>query len=177
MATAEVFEFESHPGRTLSLLLFTDVTNSRELNTLLRAGKLDPELALLNAALVPGTLPVLLAAQKALTLQSRKGLITKTLHSELVYSYSGSKHITESLKRCGINDEMTYILVARFDATQAELNAARQLIKGTQVNLLNLALKYSKELITKFYKVTPAELHVSTLEEAIICRIGARDAL
>jgi len=37
--------------------------------------------------------PVLAAAHKALLSKARESLTTRTLHSELVYNYSGSKHV------------------------------------------------------------------------------------
>ena len=43
---------------------------------------------------VPATFPVLAAAHKALLAQSRNSLATRTLHSELIYNYSGSKHVS-----------------------------------------------------------------------------------
>jgi EKC/KEOPS complex subunit CGI121/TPRKB len=43
---------------------------------------------------VPATYPVLAAAHKALLAQSRDSLATRTLHSELIYNYSGSKHVS-----------------------------------------------------------------------------------
>ncbi|KAG0536640.1 hypothetical protein BDA96_03G081000 [Sorghum bicolor] len=108
-------------GSTISLALFSDVSNSRELLDLMQSGKLEPEVAFLNASLVPDVFPVLAAALKALLSKSRESLTTRTLHSELVYNYSGSKHITESLKRCGISDDTTYILAACFDASDEEV--------------------------------------------------------
>jgi len=42
---------------------------------------------------VPDVFPVLAAAHKALLSKARESLTTRTLHSELVYNYSGSKHV------------------------------------------------------------------------------------
>ncbi|PNT69909.1 hypothetical protein BRADI_2g02780v3 [Brachypodium distachyon] len=109
-------------GHSVSLALFSDVSNSRELLDLMQSGKLEPEVAFLNASLVPDVFPVLAAAHKALLAKSREALTTRTLHSELVYNYSGSKHITESLKRCGVADDTQYILAARFDASDEEVS-------------------------------------------------------
>lgn len=39
--------------------------------------------------------PVLAAAHKALLSKARESLTTRTLHSELVYNYSGSKHVID----------------------------------------------------------------------------------
>ncbi|ONI23154.1 hypothetical protein PRUPE_2G172700 [Prunus persica] len=43
------------------------------------------------------------------------------LHYELVYNYSGSKHITESLKRCGISESSTYVLATYFNSSSDEI--------------------------------------------------------
>jgi EKC/KEOPS complex subunit CGI121/TPRKB len=149
----------------------------------MQSGKLEPEVAFLNASLVrsdfllmcsasltvcsvyrgfswvtyyalfhklqvPDVFPVLAAAHKSLLSKARESLTTRTLHSELVYNISGSKHvisladvafafydvalaeyvdgfpsvqIRESLKRCGVSDDTKYILAARFDASDEEV--------------------------------------------------------
>uniref|UniRef100_A0A7I4CLR6 EKC/KEOPS complex subunit CGI121 n=1 Tax=Physcomitrium patens TaxID=3218 RepID=A0A7I4CLR6_PHYPA len=169
------FPVDTHPGHSLHLLLFKDVTNSNELVEAMKAGTLSPELAFFTATLVPSTFPVLVAAHKALLAQSRDNLATRTLHSELIYNYSGSKHISEALRRFGINETSSYILVGRFDATPED--ATRGLIQGSEINLEELSKEASQSLILKYYKITPAELEVSSLEEAVTCRIAARDIL
>ncbi|XP_028781046.1 EKC/KEOPS complex subunit Tprkb-like isoform X1 [Neltuma alba] len=164
-------------GSTLSLALFTDVTNSKELLESMQAATLEPEVAFLNALLIPDVFPVLAAGHKTLIAKSRDSLTTRTLHSELVYNYSGSKHITESLKRCGISDTTTYILAARFDATPEEMKAIEKLINGKEVDLEELEARANQAQIQKHYKISGPELGVSSLADAITCRIAARDAL
>uniref|UniRef100_A0A0A9G959 Uncharacterized protein n=1 Tax=Arundo donax TaxID=35708 RepID=A0A0A9G959_ARUDO len=164
-------------GCSVSLALFSDVSNSRELLDLMQSGKLEPEVAFLNASLVPDVFPVLAAAHKALLSKARESLTTRTLHSELVYNYSGSKHITGSLKRCGISDDTTYILAVRFDASDEETKAVEKLISGTEIDLAELEARAKQPQILKHYKITPQELSISTLPDAIVCRIAARDAL
>ncbi|XP_008785399.1 EKC/KEOPS complex subunit TPRKB-like [Phoenix dactylifera] len=164
-------------GSTFSLALFTDVTNSKELLDSMQAGKLQPEVALLNASLIPDVFPVLAAAHKALIAKSRESLTTHTLHSELVYSYSGSKHITESLKRCGISDDTTYILAARFGASHDEMKDIEKLICGKEIDLEALGGGAHHAQIQKHYKISAQELAISSLADAITCRIAARDAL
>lgn len=44
---------------------------------------------------VPDVFPVLAAGHKALLSKARESLTTRTLHSELVYNYSGSKHVID----------------------------------------------------------------------------------
>ncbi|XP_057783031.1 uncharacterized protein LOC131000906 isoform X2 [Salvia miltiorrhiza] len=165
-------------GTTLSLALFVDVTNSKELLELMQAGTLEPEVAFLNASLIPDVFPVLAAANKTLVAKIRDSLTTRTLHSELVYNYSGSKHqISESLKRCGISDSTTYILAARFGATADEMTAIKGLIKGTEIGLEELETRANQAQIQKHYKISAPELGISSVADAITCRISARDAL
>ncbi|KAL3515275.1 hypothetical protein ACH5RR_022177 [Cinchona calisaya] len=170
----KVFEVN---GSSLCLALFVDVTNSKELLDLMQAGTLEPEVALLNALLIPDVFPVLAAAHKTLVAKSRQSLTTKTLHSELVYNYSGSKHISESLKRCGISESSTYILVARFNASADEMTAIEKLIKGREIDLDDLEGRANQSQIQKHYKISSLELGISSVADAIVCRIAARDAL
>ncbi|KAK3195783.1 hypothetical protein Dsin_027093 [Dipteronia sinensis] len=175
LATMKVFEISNET--TLSLALFTDVTNSKELLELMQAGTLEPEVAFLNASLIPDVFPLLAAAHKTLVSKLRESLTTRTLHSELVYNYSGSKHITESLKRCGISDSLTYVLAARFNASPDEMKAVEKLINGKEIDLEELEGRADKAHIHKHYKITAVELGISSLADAITCRIAARDAL
>lgn len=170
----KVFEIN---GNSISLSLFKDVTNSKELLDSMQAGTLEPEVAFLNASLIPDIFPVLAAAHKTLVAKSRKSLATRTLHSELVYNYSGSKHITESLKRCGISDTMTYVLVARFNTPLDEINSIEKLINGKEIDLEELEGRANQAQIQKHYKITAPELGISSLADAISCRIAARDTV
>uniref|UniRef100_A0A6M2EKT1 Uncharacterized protein n=1 Tax=Populus davidiana TaxID=266767 RepID=A0A6M2EKT1_9ROSI len=169
--------FDINGSNTLSLSLFTDVTNSKELLDSMQAGKLEPEVAFLNASLIPDVFPLLAAAHKTLIAKSRDSLTTRTLHSELVYNYSGSKHITESLKRCGISDSTTYILAARFNASPDEMKAVEKLINGKEIELEELEGRANQAQIQKHYKISGLEAGLSSLADAITCRIAARDAL
>ncbi|MFQ6657456.1 hypothetical protein Gotur_027117 [Gossypium turneri] len=170
----KVFEINDN---TLSLALFADVTNSKELLDSMQAGTLDPEVAFLNASLIPDVFPVLAAAHKTLISKSRESLTTRTLHSELVYNYSGSKHITESLKRCGISESSSYVLAARFNASPDEMKAVEKLINGKEIDLDEFEGRADQAQIQKHYKISGPELGISTLADAITCRIAARDAL
>ncbi|KAH0871652.1 hypothetical protein HID58_078674 [Brassica napus] len=121
---------------TLSVSLFTDVTNSKELLSSILDGSLKLEVSFLNALL-----------------------------------------ITESLKRCGISETTTYILAARFNASPFEMEEVAKLINGKEIDLEELKTQANEAHILKHYKITSQELVISSLGDAIVCRIAARDAL
>lgn len=56
-------------------------------------GKLEPEAALIDASVVMSPLVVEAAGGVALRQQEKGGLKTKSLHAELVFGLSGSKHV------------------------------------------------------------------------------------
>ncbi|KAH0900817.1 hypothetical protein HID58_040320, partial [Brassica napus] len=122
---------------TLSVSLFSDVTNSKELLSSILDGTLKLEVSFLNALL-----------------------------------------ITESLKRCGISESCsTYILAARFNASPLEMEEVAKLINGKEIDLEELKTHANQAHMLKHYKITSQELGISSLEDAIVCRISARDAL
>ncbi|XP_035834783.1 EKC/KEOPS complex subunit TPRKB isoform X5 [Helianthus annuus] len=146
-------------GTTLSVALFTDVANSKYYFCTL--------FFRLNLCVIETLILAreLLELMQAGTLEPEVALLNASL-------------ISESLKRCGISDSTTYILVARFGALEEEMTAMKTLIKGKEIDLEELEGKANKPQIQKHYKITGVELGISTLGDAITCRIAAaRDAL
>lgn len=58
------------------------------------SGSLQPECSLANASLIPDLFVFHMAAHKALVAATRSALKTRTLHAELVFNLSGSKHVS-----------------------------------------------------------------------------------
>ncbi|KEH39651.1 kinase-binding protein CGI-121 [Medicago truncatula] len=114
---------------------------------------------------IPYIFPVIAAAHKTLVAKSQDSLTTHTLQSELVYNYSGSKHITESLKRCGISGSTIYILAARFDASPDEIKAIEKLVIGKEIDLEELERRANQSQIQKYHHLLNADA---------TCRIAAR---
>ncbi|PRW39074.1 EKC KEOPS complex subunit Tprkb [Chlorella sorokiniana] len=174
-ATEEVLRFEDFPGHSLTVVLFKDVTNSKELRDAVQAGSLSPECALANATLVPDLLVLHAAAYKALAASQRGELRTRSLHAELVFSLSGSKHIAETLGRYGINPDCRHILAARFDALPDEVQQMRSLVAGSPAPLAELPSLAEQQQLKKYLKVSQEELAIGSLADAQLMRIAARD--
>ncbi|CAI0557284.1 unnamed protein product [Linum tenue] len=150
--------FQIDGNNTLSLALFAEVANSKELLDSMQAGNLELEVSFMNASLIPDVFPILAAAHKAFVSKSRDSLTTRTLHSELVYNISGSKHLhvcPRSSLQC---------LAGRYES-------------GRNVDLEELESRANQAQILKHYKISAMELGISSLADAITCRIASRDAL
>lgn len=158
----------------LHVCLFTDVKNCSEIRKLV-VGGMPTEYAFLNAELVPSLFALQVAAQKALAASLDGTLRTKSLHTEIVYNISGCAHIAESLSRFGVNDSTTHLLIARIDATDEELDHLSTLVEGNVALIERLSELTSTATVLKYYKILPVELKVGSLEEAILCKMAARD--
>mmetsp|Transcript_12005 Transcript_12005/g.33761 ORF Transcript_12005/g.33761 Transcript_12005/m.33761 type:complete len:176 (-) Transcript_12005:264-791(-) len=171
-----VLGFEAFPGRNLTVMLFTDVSNGGEIKKGIVAGSHPTEAAFVNAELVPELFIFHLAAMKALLGESRDKLVTHSLHSELVYNVSGSKHISETLRRWGVSEGTKSLLVAKFDAGEGDVEAVQALVTGRQVPLEELCqLASNGKALQKAYKLTQQELSIGSAADGIAMRIAARD--
>lgn len=173
----EHFTLAGTPDATLSVLLYNDVTNSKQLQERLVTGDLPAECAILNATLIPDIFLLRLAAEVALQAQQGGTLRTRALHSEIVYNLSGSRHITESFRRYGITEKVSSVLVARINALPNEMESIRESVQGEVVPLSTLSDLADRELLVKYHKLAGPALQMSTLVDAIACHMATRDVL
>lgn len=166
---------QAFPERNLTVILFKDVTNAGEIHAKLLDRSLEPELALINPSKVQSVFALHLAAHKSVAAHEREALATHTLHSEVVFNLSGLKHITEGLKRFGMAEDASEVLVCRFDATDEDIAATRGLVKGIEVDI-ETALEglRDQDAIKKNYKTGDLECQVGvgTIEDAVLARIA-----
>ncbi|GLC43396.1 hypothetical protein PLESTF_000429000 [Pleodorina starrii] len=171
-----VLEFEAYPGRTLTLALFKDCKNAKDVRATISDSS-TAGFAYFNAETIIDPFVVQLAGYRALAAESSGRMKTKSLHTELIYDVSGTTHVAESLKRFGVTDECKSLLAARFDCKPEELEALRSRIQGTQAPLSELPTLANLELIDKYYKISKAELQARSRTDAVAFRIGAKDCL
>ena len=178
-----VLKFEAFPDRNLTVILFKDVTNAKDVLDKLLARTLEPEVALVNPRPIQSLFALRLAAHKALASRERNALTTRTLHSELVYNLSASKHITE-----GSQEVRHGRRVGRRVGVQVRRVRRRRggrllaMFPGAvPVNDVEdgMAALRDDALVKKYYK--PGELEckegIGSVEDAVVSRIGARDVL
>ena len=168
----------------LGIALFDEVKNAKEISKVVKSGTFDVEMALMNPKTVISLDVVRLCAFKAIAaLKTKNGLVTKTLHSEIIFNCSPKTNINEAFRRFGANDASTAILVASLDLKGEEENASkiRKLINGREIEATNgnLCRFADLEAIRKYYKLDECgeELKISSLEEAVLTRIGTREVM
>eukprot|EP01126_Amoeba_proteus_P001652 TRINITY_DN10493_c0_g1_i2.p1 TRINITY_DN10493_c0_g1~~TRINITY_DN10493_c0_g1_i2.p1 ORF type:complete len:174 (+),score=16.74 TRINITY_DN10493_c0_g1_i2:83-604(+) len=133
-------QFPEFDRRTLDVLFFKDVKNGSEIVDMLKKGKIT--CALLNPEYIVDWFTLIIAACVVLEAQKSNTLVTRSIHTELVYRLSASKHISSSLKTHGFNPSQSSLICCIFDASPNDLHIIRQLVVGecsTNHNALSTA--------------------------------------
>ena len=162
----------SAAASTLGVWTFVSVTNAVEVREALVNGTLDA--AVLDARAVASKDCLRLAAHKAATARERGAMVTKALHSELVFCLGPTKHISEAFRRFGPSEKSEALLVCKFDPVDGDFEKIAKLVKGESVGF-DSRPAVDAVAIKKWYKVHDNELALDSLEEAVLSRIAIRD--
>ncbi|KAK0130698.1 EKC/KEOPS complex subunit TPRKB [Merluccius polli] len=198
-------QLELYPKQTVTQLLFKGVKNSAELRKSAMEGKINA--ALINPKMVrmaelyvymcvlfhyalysltkchPSQLvdsfQVLVAANKAVHLQSIGKMKTRGLYSEIIFNLSPANNISEAFKRFGISDSddsVLVVLVATDDESQVLADITEK-VDGQQVPVAELPTLTDVMQIRKLYKVTPQEEKIGSLLDSVVCRMATKDVV
>lgn len=182
----------------LELMLFEQVTNAKAISDSIKSGSFDVQVALMNPKTIFTEKIVRLATFKAIAAMETKCMVTKTLHSEIIFNASPKTNINEAFRRFGAGPESTAILVARVchkkkEHVDVDANSSsngsdsedqirekiRKWIDGKEIAATteNLQRFADTNAIKKYYKIATEELKIASLEDGVLMRIGAREVL
>ena len=118
---------------------------------------------------------------KALLNEQQNCMKTKSISAEVLYQLSPVTKINDSIKTYGATESSTTVAVLILDNDSIGQELLTQ-IKGTAFDLeqLNSSEYLSSDKvssISKYFKLTPQELEVSSLESAVITRLAIKDCL
>ncbi|XP_065066547.1 EKC/KEOPS complex subunit TPRKB-like [Rhopilema esculentum] len=176
MAATECFRLGLEDSWRLKVRLFKNVKNVSELKKKVIGG--DIQAALLRPSVVCHSFSLVVAANKARHQMIHGKMKTRTLHTELIFNLSPSHSISDSLKKFGVEDKDTSLLLAYlFDVEKEDkIESYVNEIDGESCSVDELPTFCNEEEIKKMYKVTDEELNIGTLAEAVAFRIAVKEA-
>ncbi|KAG9050889.1 hypothetical protein FS837_001543 [Tulasnella sp. UAMH 9824] len=178
MSTLEAYSYP-HLSNELSKVfvgLLVNVKNSSAIRSRIiaastaagEAGDIEREavnFAFIDARTLTSREHLLAALYVALVAASHSELTTKTVHSEIIWALNHSNNITESIKRFGVSDTTTSLVVVRVGDRQTlpsgsknldeedVKNMASSVVEGQWAALDQLASVTDWSLVRKYYKL------------------------
>ncbi|XP_064607240.1 EKC/KEOPS complex subunit TPRKB-like [Liolophura sinensis] len=163
-----------HADYSVCVALISDVHDARELRKSVMSGKF--EATLLNPEMILDEFQILVAANQAINLHVLNKMVTKSLHSEILYRLSPSKNISDSFKKFGTgeNDKAVCVVIVN-DKNKSTLDLILNISQGKLTDLEKLANLTDMDKVKKIYKLTDEELSQSPMLDAIVSRIASKD--
>lgn len=174
------------------ILLYKNIRNSRKLHSAIIEGKI--KCAMIKPVLIAHPLQIAVATKKSLaakyasssanTNSKTKGLMTKSVFTEILYNLAPTKNIAESLKLYGIGQEDTEILIVITKEPGTEQDEVKNVlineIDGDLVpNLMDeiegLPSLTNWELVSKVHKLKSTSLNKKNIVDILISRAATKD--
>ncbi|KAK3101841.1 hypothetical protein FSP39_006746 [Pinctada imbricata] len=134
------------------------------------------EATLLKTSLILDPFQVIVAVNKAVHQQKINKMMTKTVHSEILFSLSPRKNISNAFKTFGMGDKDTSVFVAILnDHDKSTMSVIQNLIKGRQVDPYQVSELTNLQSIKEVYNLSETELSVSNTLDAVVSRIASKD--
>ncbi|PPR00482.1 hypothetical protein CVT24_004537 [Panaeolus cyanescens] len=130
-----------------------------------------------NAKLITSKLHLQTAIYQSILAEEEGSLRTKTVHSEILYNLNPTHNITEAIRRYGVGDDTTDLIVVQINSPDAlpapEVEAKlKELVTGDLAPFSDLALVTDWSAIKKYHKLNndPAvkEAFKSTTRERMV---------
>ncbi|KAF9468757.1 CGI-121-domain-containing protein [Collybia nuda] len=150
------------------IALYTKVTNAatlrkRIINAATAQGPLgDGEreavnFSFINARLITSRLHLQTAINQAILAQSQNSLRTRTVHSEILWALNSTNNISEAIRRYGISEASTDLIVVRISGPEASTTAIRESISrvviGVETTLTMLSQLTDWASVRKYHKL------------------------
>lgn len=174
MSNSYICNLDILTNTKITIFLYRNVRNVSDIKRKLFAGEI--QCAVLNPSLICSPFLIATAANKAMISKFRNTLTTRTIYTEVLYNLSPTRNISESLMKFGIDDELKNMIIIFLNNVENDddFNKVLNIVDGEQVPINKLHEFNDISLIRKVYKISEAELKVSSLEDSILSKLSIK---
>ncbi|KAJ3572596.1 hypothetical protein NP233_g2976 [Leucocoprinus birnbaumii] len=163
---------------TTHIALFRNVKNAAELRKRIiaaattegeagDAAREEVNFAFIDARLITSRLHLQTAVYQSLLAEAQNGLRTRTVHSEVLWNLNPTNNITEAIRRYGVSDATTSLLVVRIDGGNIPVeemqSRIQKVVEGELTPLSKLREITDWTTIKKYHKLA-SELSVKAAQ-------------
>ncbi|KAG1729084.1 kinase binding protein CGI-121-domain-containing protein [Suillus paluster] len=162
----ETYYYSQFNHAVVQIVLFDKVTNAAAIRSrIVQAAKIigvdgDTEreavnFAFIDARLISSPLHLQTAIYQALLAEAQGQLRTKTIHSEILWALNPTNNITEAIRRYGVSDASTTLILVRVDVSDIPDIQRRMsdIVQGSIVPFEALGQMTDWSTIQKHYKL------------------------
>ncbi|KAG1811259.1 CGI-121-domain-containing protein [Suillus subaureus] len=162
----ETYYYSQFNHAVVHVALFDDVTNAAAIRSRIvqaarnlgvdgNTERKAVNFAFIDARLISSPLHLQTAIYQALLSEAQGQLRTKTVHSEILWALNPTNNITEAIRRYGVSDESTKLIVVRVDVSNTPELQRRMcdIIQGRMVPFQVLSQMTDWSIIKKHYKL------------------------
>ncbi|KAG2130451.1 CGI-121-domain-containing protein [Suillus bovinus] len=162
----ETYYYSQFNHAVVHVALFDDVTNAAAIRSRIVQAARNPgvdgntereavNFAFIDARLISSPLHLQTAIYQALLSEAQGQLRTKTVHSEILWALNPTNNITEAIRRYGVSDESTTLIIVRVDVSDTPHLQRRMcdIIQGCMVPFQALGKITDWSIIKKHYKL------------------------
>ena len=121
---------------------------------------------------------ITVAANRAIHLNRQNKMMTKNVHSEILFCLSPTKNISDSFRKFGLADnERSVLVVVADDIDGSTMSAVCDCVKGEIISVEEIRNLTDTKLIQKIYKISDEELEISKLLDGAVSRISSKEIL
>ncbi|EGC30158.1 hypothetical protein DICPUDRAFT_158138 [Dictyostelium purpureum] len=147
-----------YPDNNITILLFKNVENSKEIKELITNNQM--ECAIANCKPIYDHQQILIAATRSIgcLLEAKKP--NYNINKDIINRLSPSGNYTEAFNNFGLNSDDKEFFVFLFNASEDKIKKIREVIKGEEVDISNNTINpfFDVESAKKLYKITESDL-------------------
>ncbi|KAF5388147.1 hypothetical protein D9615_000010 [Tricholomella constricta] len=133
--------------------------------------------AFIDARLITSRLHLQTAIYQAILAESQKSLRTRTVHSEVIWALNPTNNITEALRRYGVSETTTSVIVVSIDGATTDMESKMgATVAGTLTGFSKLEDVTDWAAVAKYHKLNKLS-DASEVDKIVVSTVAMKSVM